>query len=53
MQATTVSGTAEVTESTPDLYISRKGARPSKSAMTEARGRDRHSAESVVKAWTW
>jgi len=53
MHATMVSGTDEVTESTPDLYISRKGARPSKSAMTAARGRERHNAESVVKAWTW
>lgn len=53
MQATTVSATAEVTDTTPALYISRSGARPSKSAMTEARGRERHSADRVAREFTW
>ena len=52
-QATTVSGAAEVMDSTPAWYSSRKGARPTKSAMTEARGLARQSAVSVSTAWVW
>jgi hypothetical protein len=53
MHATMVSGVVDVTDSTPDWYISRSGARPSNSAITEARGRERQSAANVVNACTW